>query len=239
MSLLVVIVITLISNSTVKRIKEAVRSLREKAVQINSAVGQISTDCRQLSDGASEQAAAIEQTSSSLQEMSAMTRRNAEHADQSNKLMTETTEIFPKANRSMDQLTTSMNEISRASEKTSKIIKTIDEIAFQTNLLALNAAVEAARAGEAGAGFAVVAAEVRDLAMRAAEAARNTADLIETTVGKIKDGAEIVQASGVEFAQAIVDGSPSPVPAEQSLQVMTILDAVYRSEKSGGEIKLK
>ena len=101
----------------------------------------------------------------------------------------------------MDKLTTSMGEISKASEETSKIIKTIDEIAFQTNLLALNAAVEAARAGEAGAGFAVVADEVRNLAMRAAEAAKNTANLIEGTVKKVKDGSELVGQTEKEFRE--------------------------------------
>jgi methyl-accepting chemotaxis protein len=101
----------------------------------------------------------------------------------------------------MGELTHSMEEISKASEETSKIIKTIDEIAFQTNLLALNAAVEAARAGEAGAGFAVVADEVRNLAMRAAEAARNTADLIEGTVKKVKDGGDLVATTNEAFAE--------------------------------------
>ncbi|MGA2227579.1 MAG: methyl-accepting chemotaxis protein, partial [Syntrophobacteraceae bacterium] len=99
------------------------------------------------------------------------------------------------------QLTSSMTQISKASQEISKIIKTIDEIAFQTNLLALNAAVEAARAGEAGAGFAVVADEVRNLAMRAADAAKNTADLIESTVKKIKDGSEVVEKTSVEFSR--------------------------------------
>ena len=115
-----------------------------------------------------------------------MTKQNADHANQANHLMSETSSVVSKANEFMSGLTTSMNDISKASEETSKIIKTIDEIAFQTNLLALNAAVEAARAGEAGAGFAVVADEVRNLAMRAADAARNTADLIESTVKKSK-----------------------------------------------------
>jgi methyl-accepting chemotaxis protein len=101
----------------------------------------------------------------------------------------------------MAQLTASMNEISKASEATSKIIKTIDEIAFQTNLLALNAAVEAARAGEAGSGFAVVADEVRNLAMRAADAAKNTADLIEGTVKKIQEGSQIVDKTSSEFSR--------------------------------------
>ena len=113
--------------------------------------------------------------------------------------MGKTREVVEEANRSMVRLTASMEEISKASEQTFKIIKTIDEIAFQTNLLALNAAVEAARAGEAGAGFAVVADEVRNLAMRAADAAKNTSNLIEGTVKKIKDGADIVQKTNAEF----------------------------------------
>ncbi|MBF0476643.1 MAG: methyl-accepting chemotaxis protein, partial [Deltaproteobacteria bacterium] len=105
------------------------------------------------------------------------------------------------AGDSMTRLTDSMNEISKASEETSKIIKTIDEIAFQTNLLALNAAVEAARAGEAGAGFAVVADEVRNLAMRAAEAAKSTSNLIDDTGKKVKDGTALVSVTSHAFTQ--------------------------------------
>jgi methyl-accepting chemotaxis protein len=101
----------------------------------------------------------------------------------------------------MGQLTSSMGQISTTSEETSKIIKTIDEIAFQTNLLALNAAVEAARAGEAGAGFAVVADEVRNLALRAAEAAKSTSGLIEGTVKRIKEGSELVTKSRGDFEE--------------------------------------
>jgi methyl-accepting chemotaxis protein len=102
-----------------------------------------------------------------------------------------------------------MQEVSQASQETAKIIKTIDEIAFQTNLLALNAAVEAARAGEAGAGFAVVADEVRALAMRAAEAAKNTASLIESTVDKVKEGSDLVSKTAEAFSQ--VAGSSGKV----------------------------
>jgi methyl-accepting chemotaxis protein len=114
-------------------------------------------------------------------------------------MMKESVAVVSAANKAMGQLNESMDEISRASEETSKIIKTIDEIAFQTNLLALNAAVEAARAGEAGAGFAVVADEVRNLAMRAADAAQNTAGLIETTGVKVCGGTEIVTRSNEAF----------------------------------------
>jgi methyl-accepting chemotaxis protein len=108
-------------------------------------------------------------------------------------------ETIEKANASMNHLTVSMREIAGASEETQKIVKTIDEIAFQTNLLALNAAVEAARAGEAGAGFAVVAEEVRNLALRAAEAAKNTSSLMTDIVRKIRSGEKLVNTTNEEF----------------------------------------
>ena len=135
-----------------------------------------------------------------------MTRENAEHSAVANQTVNETQQIVAQAYDSMNQLSASIAEISRASEETSKIIKTIDEIAFQTNLLALNAAVEAARAGEAGAGFAVVADEVRNLATRSAEAARNTTALIQGTIGKIGDGAELAAKTHAEFSK-ITEGS--------------------------------
>jgi methyl-accepting chemotaxis protein len=130
-----------------------------------------------------------------------MTKNNAENAGTADGLMKEANQVVATANDSMERLTVSMKDISRASEETSKIIKTIDEIAFQTNLLALNAAVEAARAGEAGAGFAVVADEVRNLAMRAADAAKNTAQLIEGTVKKVNDGSQLVTATNEAFTR--------------------------------------
>ena len=130
-----------------------------------------------------------------------MTKQNADHADQANAIMVKARGIVEKANESMATLTASMTEISQSSDQTSKIVKTIDEIAFQTNLLALNAAVEAARAGEAGAGFAVVADEVRNLALRATEAAKGTADLIEANVKRIQRGSEIVSATNNAFQE--------------------------------------
>lgn len=183
-------------------------NLRRAAVQldtasqeVNAAAGQVSSASQQLAQGASEQAAAIEETSSSLEEMTAMTRQNADNANQANNLMADAIRVVGHSNEAMTELTQSMKEISAASEETAKIIRTIDEIAFQTNLLALNAAVEAARAGEAGAGFAVVADEVRNLAMRSAEAAKNTANLIETTASKVMNGSELVAKCGEGFTQ--------------------------------------
>lgn len=137
-----------------------------------------------------------------LREMDAKTKQNAVNAGQANHLMKEVGKVMTQADTAMKDLTLSMADITKASEATSKIVKTIDEIAFQTNLLALNAAVEAARAGETGAGFAVVADEVRNLAMRSAESAKNTAGMIENTVRKIKHGSELVSKTNTAFVDA-------------------------------------
>ena len=194
-----VLIILFVVRSIVRPINTIVDGLNQGAEQVASASGQVASSSQSLAAGSSQQAAAIEETSSSLEEMASMTKQNAEHSDHANTLMKEVNSVVDEADRSMTELNGSMEEISKASEETSKIIKTIDEIAFQTNLLALNAAVEAARAGEAGAGFAVVADEVRNLAMRAADAAGNTAQLIEGTVKKIKTGTELVKRTNTSF----------------------------------------
>ncbi|MEN6438479.1 MAG: methyl-accepting chemotaxis protein [Syntrophobacter sp.] len=182
-----------------KPIAVAVDGLFESADQVASASHQVSTSSQNLADGASRQAAAIEETSSSMEEMASTSRQNADNATQASSLMGQTMQVVTQSAASMENLTASMQDISQASEKTSKIIKTIDEIAFQTNLLALNAAVEAARAGEAGAGFAVVAEEVRNLAMRAADAAKNTENLIAETVHKVKNGSDTLEEARKSF----------------------------------------
>jgi len=190
-----------ITRSITRPIHRVVTGLLESSNQVAAASEELSSSSQSLAEGASQQAAGIEETSSSMEEMSAMTRHNAENANQANTLMMETTRVVEEANQSMEELSRSMQEITLASEETAKIIKTIDEIAFQTNLLALNAAVEAARAGEAGAGFATVADEVRNLALRAAEAAKNTNLLIEGTVKKIRVGAEVADRANQAFAK--------------------------------------
>jgi hypothetical protein len=189
----------LTKKAVIDPVNQIIRQLRESSERLSSASDQISASSQALADGASEQAASIEETSSSLEEMSSMTRLNAENAEKADGLMKEASQVVGQADGAMKELTRSMEEITRASEETFKIIKTIDEIAFQTNLLALNAAVEAARAGEAGAGFSVVAGEVRNLAMRAADAAKNTAGMIEGTVKRVKDGSILAARSNESF----------------------------------------
>jgi methyl-accepting chemotaxis protein len=173
------------------------------AGEVRQAAQQIASFSQSMAEGATEQAASLAETSAAMEQMGSMSNRNAENATQAHALMEHAKEVAGQARHSMDELTGAMGDISGASRETSKIVKTIDEIAFQTNLLALNAAVEAARAGEAGAGFAVVAAEVRNLAMRAAEAAKNTAVLIENTVKKIGDGSHLAGKTGEEFIQVV------------------------------------
>jgi methyl-accepting chemotaxis protein len=184
---------TEISHMTV-RMNLVNQNLREMICEIAAAANN-------LSSSASEQASALEETSASLGEMASITHRNAQDAQAADQLMNKAKQVASLAGQSMFQLTESMGKISRASEETSQIIKTIDEIAFQTNLLALNAAVEAARAGSAGAGFAVVANEVRSLAMRAAEAARNTSDLISGTSKNVVEGSALVSQTSKTFSE--------------------------------------
>lgn len=182
-------------------IGEVLSAINLMCDRMSDAVGRSFTVSRALADGSAVQVASLEETASSLEEISAMTRNNADNCYQANSLMGETITVIRNAAGSMKDLTTSMQQISAASEQTQKIVKTIDEISFQTNLLALNAAVEAARAGEAGAGFAVVADEVRNLAKRAAVASKDTAELIANTVQKINAGADLVQKTGIGFEQ--------------------------------------
>ena len=186
------------TNDEIGDLVESVNTMRLK---MSETVGHSMETSRTLSKGVSHQATALEETSQSLDEMSSMIKKNAEHTGEAHKLMVEMKETAKKANVSMDELTRSMGDIATTSEQTQKIIKKIDEIASQTNLLALNAAVEAARAGEAGAGFAVVAEEVRNLALRSAEAAKNTTSLMGEIAKKIVVGEGLVAVTNEEFQQ--------------------------------------
>ncbi|HPJ96722.1 MAG TPA: methyl-accepting chemotaxis protein [Syntrophales bacterium] len=184
----------LASRSIVRPIQQVVDGLSEGAAQVTAASTQIASSSQSLAEGTSQQAASLEETSSSLEEITAMTRQNAGNAAQCDQVLKdEAAPNFQIISDRIEKMQVAIQETVRASDETSKIIKTIDEIAFQTNLLALNAAVEAARAGEAGAGFAVVADEVRNLAMRAAEAAKNTSELIEGSNKRIKDASSLTE----------------------------------------------
>jgi methyl-accepting chemotaxis protein len=236
---LTVFCVAIFARSISLPIRNAVDEMSEAANQVAAASGQVSAASQSLAEGSSEQASALEETSSSLEEMSSMTKQNAANATHADGLMKQANQVIQKANEGMKGLTRSMAEITSASEETSKIIKTIDEIAFQTNLLALNAAVEAARAGEAGAGFAVVAEEVRNLAIRAADAAKNTAGLIEGTVKKIKDGSALVVNTNDAFGEVLAStskvgelvGEISVASQEQSQGIDQINKAVAEMDK--------
>jgi len=201
------LIIFFIARSVAKPINHVIGMLRDMAQHVNSEAAHVSAASISMADKTSEQASSLEETGSSMEKMSSQIKQNAEHATQVDNLMKEANRILNKGNESMNKLTLSMGDISKTSEETQKIVKSIDEVAFQTNLLALNAAVEAARAGDAGAGFAVVAGEVRNLALRATDAARNTALLIEESVKKIKDGSEIVTITNDDFSGVAISSS--------------------------------
>lgn len=190
-----------------KPVTRIIEGLSHGAEQVATASGQVSSAAQSLAEGATEQAAGLEETSSSLEEMAVMTKQNASNADQANILAEQASSAAANGTESMKRMSEAIISIRKSSDETAKIIKVIDEIAFQTNLLALNAAVEAARAGEAGKGFAVVAEEVRNLAMRSAEAAKNTSDLIDESVRRSRNGEEISNEVGKVLEEIVVSVS--------------------------------
>ncbi len=194
-------------RSMKRKIQSVIDGIFQGMGQVAITSNQVSDTSQKLAAHSSQQAAAVEEISSFLEDNASTSEQNAQNAIKTDEHTKKSTQIMKNVKKSLMELTESMREITSSSERTYKIIKTIDEIAFQTNLLALNAAVEAARAGEAGAGFAVVADEVRNLAMRAAEAAKNTAAIIQDTVNKVQKGSKLVRSSNEAFIQLTENSS--------------------------------
>jgi methyl-accepting chemotaxis protein len=228
-----------LSRTISASLTRVIESLSEGSEQVSAASNQVSSSSQMMAEGANEQASALEETSASLEEMSSMTKQNSENARQANQTAISTGQAVERSREAMRRMSEAIGQIKNSSDQTAKIIKTIDEIAFQTNLLALNAAVEAARAGDAGKGFAVVAEEVRNLAQRSAEAAKNTATLIEESQKNADNGVAVSNEVGgilgqiVESVQTLsrLIGEVASASDEQSKGVDQITTAVTQMDK--------
>ncbi|MDR3155077.1 MAG: methyl-accepting chemotaxis protein [Deltaproteobacteria bacterium] len=229
----------LIVRSVVNSVEVIIDAMNVGSVQVEQTSGDLSDSSRKVADGAAENAASLEETSAAIEELSSMTQRNSDNAKEAQQLMAMATSALETSTASMNKVIEAMELIGKSGSEIGKIIKTIDEIAFQTNLLALNAAVEAARAGEAGAGFAVVADEVRNLAIRSADAAKNTADLIAQTIDNITMGSDLVRSTSDNFqtlgeeVQKVyqIVGEVAEASREQAQGISQINTAVNRMDK--------
>ncbi len=205
----------MVVSGLVKNLKRITQMLVAAAQQIADASMQVSSASQSLAQGSCEQAASLEETSASTEEISSMARRNADNLVATAEIVLESGQKFVLTNQTLNRLLSSMEEIKGSSGKVSRIIRVIDQIAFQTNILALNAAVEAARAGEAGMGFAVVAEEVRNLAQRSAEAAKETAALIEDSIAKSVDGKTSADSMATVIREITEAGSRTKALVDQ------------------------
>ena len=216
----------LIKTLISRPIRIAASELSADSDHVANASDQISIASQSLAEGASQQAASLEETSASLEEIASRTKQNADDALSAKALSSETRKAAETGSENMVEMNRAMSDIQSASSNISKIIRTIDEIAFQTNILALNAAVEAARAGEAGAGFAVVADEVRNLAQRSAQAAKETAEKIEDSIRK--------SATGVQISGKVTESLVQIVSKARQVDELVAKITIASSEQSQG-----
>jgi methyl-accepting chemotaxis protein len=214
------------SNTAIEQLRGLIWQIREASVSINTAAREIATGNNDLSQRTEEQASSLEETASSMEEFASTVKLSAENAQQANRLAAEASESAERGGEVMARVVTTMTGITESNREIADITTLIDGIAFQTNLLALNAAVEAARAGEQGRGFAVVASEVRNLAQRAAEAAKNIKAVIANSIDKVEDGAKLVASAGQSMEDIVA----------QVKRVSTIIGeiAAASKEQSGG-----
>jgi methyl-accepting chemotaxis protein len=190
-------------NSTIERLQETIASFVSSTREVAGTAAEISSSTTDLSRRTEEQAASLEETSAALGQISATVKKNAENAQHANALAAGTRDVAYRGSEVVAQTVSAMARIDESSRKISDIISVIDEIARQTNLLALNAAVEAARAGEAGRGFAMVASEVRSLAQRSSQAARDIKDLITSSSMQVQEGVELVNKAGASLTEIV------------------------------------
>ena len=188
----------------VKRLNETLLQVSEAAVQVSAGAEQVSSGAQALSQGTTQQASSVEELSATIAEISHQVSENAQNAEQASSKANEVGTVASDSSNRMKRMLEAMGDISSSSNEIGKIIKTIEDIAFQTNILALNAAVEAARAGAAGKGFAVVADEVRNLASKSADASKNTAALIETSVAAVRNGEEIAKETAESLESVLI-----------------------------------
>ena len=238
-----------LSTKLSNRLTSIIERLSHGSNQVDASSTHLSSSSQQLASASSEQAASLEETTSSLEEISSQIKNNAENSQSAEAALKESQPLLEQGVNAMKRLNEAMAEIKEASNETSKIIQTIDDIAFQTNLLALNAAVEAARAGEAGKGFAVVAEEVRNLAQRSAEAARNTSNLINHSqessmrgadvAGEVSDNLIRIEKSIKSINDLVIEISAASVEQAEGIEqlgsVMSDMDRIVQDNASSSE----